>query len=148
MRQQNRSLKCASINARSLVNKTPEFMAWVDTNCCDIIAVTETWLDDSLLDSELLPSNYNIERRDRDRHGGGVMLACRDNLALVRRKDCGVLCLECIIVHHQLVAITWRRYQNHCRLFPSIELDQLCCWEISMLLELIGINVYPPQHPQ
>ena len=67
--QQNRGLKCVSINARSLVNKTPEFMAWADTNCYDIIAVTKTWLDDSVLDSELLPSNYNMERRrDYERH--------------------------------------------------------------------------------
>ena len=40
--QQNRDLKCVSINARRLVNKAPEFMAWADTNCYNIIAVTET----------------------------------------------------------------------------------------------------------
>lgn len=79
MSQQHGGMECVSINARSLVNKAPEFMALADTNCYDIIAVTETWLDYSVLDSELLPSTCNMERRDCK--GGGVLLACRDNLA-------------------------------------------------------------------
>ena len=44
--QQNRGLKCVSINTRSLVNKAPQ---WDDTNCYDITAVTDTWLDGSKL---------------------------------------------------------------------------------------------------
>ena len=48
---------------RSLVNKTPEYMAWADTNCYDVIAVTETWLDDSVLDSELLQELMSAAKR-------------------------------------------------------------------------------------
>ena len=37
--KQKSGLKCVSFNARSLVNKASEYMAWIDTNCYDIIAV-------------------------------------------------------------------------------------------------------------
>ena len=69
------------------MNKASELIAWADNNCYDITAITETWLDDSILDSELLPSNYIMERCGCNRHGGGVLLGCRDNLALVRCED-------------------------------------------------------------
>lgn len=53
-----KGLNCVCANARSLVNKLSEFQAWTSTGCThdfDIMAITETWLDDSVLDSELLP---------------------------------------------------------------------------------------------
>ena len=44
----------------------------------DIIAVTETWLTDKILDNEILPSDYSIIRKDRHTRGGGVMLAIKN----------------------------------------------------------------------
>ena len=40
-----------------------------------ILAITETWLSSHIYDNEVLPSNFNIYRKDRDTCGGGVMLA-------------------------------------------------------------------------
>ncbi len=51
------------------------------TNQFDIIALTETWLDSSVSNLELLPSGYKITRRDREnKRGGGVVLAVKDSI--------------------------------------------------------------------
>lgn len=48
----------------------------------DIIALTETWLNDNFLNGEYFPSDYNVFRKDRQTgqtRGGGVLLAVRSN---------------------------------------------------------------------
>lgn len=62
------------VNCRSINNKIEEFGALLETYQPDIVVATETWLDESVLDSELAVSGYTIHRRDRNRHGGGVMV--------------------------------------------------------------------------
>ena len=60
-----------------------------------IISVSETWLNDSVFDEEILVKcQYNIFRRDRDldtvpdkKDGGGVMLAVSKCLTAKRRRD-------------------------------------------------------------
>ena len=52
-----------------------------------MIALTETWLDDSVNDSELIINNYCLIRADRNRQGGGVCLFIRENLTFNRRLD-------------------------------------------------------------
>ena len=43
--------------------------------------MTETWLDSSVSNHELLPSGYLISRRDREnKRGGGVVLAVKDTI--------------------------------------------------------------------
>ena len=46
----------------------------------DIIIGTETWLDESIKNSELLLDDYDIFRRDRPTRGGGVLLAIKKSL--------------------------------------------------------------------
>ena len=48
----------------------------------DIITVTETWLNDTISNKEILPCGYNIVRRDRmtEKRGGGVLMALREGL--------------------------------------------------------------------
>jgi len=47
----------------------------------DIIALTETWLRDTVLDSEVFCQEYHVHRKDRtDRRGGGVLLAIKSSL--------------------------------------------------------------------
>ena len=53
----------------------------------DIVLITETWLSQSVYDSELFNNHYNILRKDRDfasvqrSRGGGVLLALRDSIS-------------------------------------------------------------------
>ena len=79
---------CLLANVRSIRNKLQAFHAMAYSARTDIIALTETWLDSSVLNHEILPSGYSIFRRDRShRTGGGVLLACRDDLTCIRRND-------------------------------------------------------------
>jgi hypothetical protein len=86
-------LTCLSFNARSLKNrkKYPVIQAWVESIDPAVIFVCETWLNDSISDSEILPDSYTVFRHDRmctgstgPRRGGGVLLAVRPTLQPVR----------------------------------------------------------------
>lgn len=53
-----------------------------------VITLTETHLDDSISDGEILLPNYMVFRRDRKingRFGGGVLIATRDSIKAVPR---------------------------------------------------------------
>ena len=54
-----------------------------------MVAVTETWLKQEIMNCELLSeNNFKIHRKDRaNRIGGGVMLAVKNNILSIRRKD-------------------------------------------------------------
>ena len=94
----NNSLKILSFNATSIRGKLPEFNSHFDSYSSitdyDVISLTETWLNDTVHDEEILiHSNYNIFRRDRDhtvsskKDGGGVLIAINPNLLSKRRYD-------------------------------------------------------------
>ena len=79
----NCHLKCLSLNAQSLKSKhkAPRsemfcqihtFQKLVYGNTYDIICVTETWLEDFFLDSEILDTGYTTFRRDRAEREGGA----------------------------------------------------------------------------
>lgn len=59
------------------------------------MSLNETWLDDSFLDSELYPPGYQLLRRDRDRHGGGIAVYAAENLN-PERVDIGVDNIEAL----------------------------------------------------
>ena len=70
------TLSALYYNARSIIPK----LICSDTTP-DIVCIVETWLHDSISDSELTINGYNLVRQDRNRHGGGVMLYIRNNLS-------------------------------------------------------------------
>ena len=78
-----------SLNARSICNKLNEFHDLVIMKKVDVVAVTETWLHQGILDTEILDSNYIIFRRDRpqQQRGGGVLICVKSDCILVRRRD-------------------------------------------------------------
>ena len=51
----------------------------------DIITGCESWLSDAYSNAEILPPGYNkqVIRGDRDKWGGGVFIACKDDLKVV-----------------------------------------------------------------
>ena len=49
--------------------------------------INETRLDDSILDSEIKISGYDIIRRDRNRNGGGVAMYIRSNISFTKSTD-------------------------------------------------------------
>ena len=52
-------------NSRSLVNKLTSFQSFAYSFKFNFFAITETWLNSSIFDNEILPSSFTIFRRDR-----------------------------------------------------------------------------------
>jgi len=81
------SICCAVMNVHSIVEKRFDLCAYLAAYQIDILAVTETFLDDSIHDSLVVPFGYVIYRHDRNRHGGGVLILVRSIYSVVRRSD-------------------------------------------------------------
>ena len=63
------------MNACSIVNKRWDLQALLTSEKVDVVAITETFLSEDILNSELVDeTSFTVFRRDRNRHGGGVML--------------------------------------------------------------------------
>ena len=60
-----RDLRIYYKNIKGLRTKTKSFYSAVLTCEYDIIAITETWLNDSILHSELISHVYSVYRCDR-----------------------------------------------------------------------------------
>ena len=71
-----------TLNARSIINKIDILQATVYDIQPDIIGITETWANDSILDAELQLEGYQLFRCDRNNEhkGGGVLLYVRNLL--------------------------------------------------------------------
>ena len=82
-----RGISCVCLNARSVVSKRFDLSVYVSIANYDIVAITETFLDDSIHDSHIAPPGYTVFRKDRNRHGGGVLLLIRDSLNASLRPD-------------------------------------------------------------
>ena len=64
-------------------NKLSCFQDVVLLNQFDVIALTETWLNNSITDYEVIPNGYQLFRKDRStgKRGGGVLLAVKDSIS-------------------------------------------------------------------
>ena len=84
-------LSCLYLNARSIVNKHNELEMYVLEEKFDIVCITETWMNSSILDSEMSISGYTLHRKDRnhvDKHrGGGVAVYVHNDLSCVHREE-------------------------------------------------------------
>lgn len=94
------NIHCLYTNARSIVNKFDKLQAL--TTDVDVIAITESWLKQSIQNSEILPNlDFTIHRRDRTEHNdqrkGGVMLAICNTITNIRKSDieCSAEILAC-----------------------------------------------------
>ena len=70
----------------------------IQSGSYDIVCICETWLNDSVLSSELL-HGYSVFRRDRvEKVGGGVLVAVKANLHATRRLDLERNEIELVVV--------------------------------------------------
>lgn len=82
----------------------------------DIIALTETWLDDTVPNQLLSLNGFQAPiRKDRNRHGGGVLIYCSEHLPVILRPDLSVDSIEATWLQiqinrteHLLVAVYYR----------------------------------------
>ncbi|GAB0207545.1 hypothetical protein GRJ2_003220200 [Grus japonensis] len=81
-------LKCIYTNACSMGNKQKELEAIMQQDSYDLVAITETWWDDSR-DWSAAMDGYKLFRRDRQgRRGSGVALYVRECFDCIEPKDC------------------------------------------------------------
>ena len=89
------SLRILQINACSikrvdyLKNKLVQFKTLVELKNPDVVSVAETWLNDTVLDKQIIDEDkYNLYRKDRsDANGGGILVAVKKNLNSRQRDD-------------------------------------------------------------
>lgn len=80
-------------NVRGLRTKTNDFYKNTSFSNYDLICLTETFLNNSINNSELFNCDFNVFRRDRDASnslksgGGGVLIATRSCIAAVHLSD-------------------------------------------------------------
>ena len=70
--------------------------------CFDVICVTETWLDENITDDAVALPNYQIFRKDRNRHGGGVAIYAHHSLPVRYLPDFNIDSVEFICVEVKL----------------------------------------------
>ena len=99
-------------NAQSIVNKTSRLELDIASSSYDIITLTETHLDDSISDGEILPPNYTVFRRDRKingRSGGGVLIAPCDYIKAVpgdtSQYDSEFIFVDLLLFHNRKVTL-------------------------------------------
>lgn len=68
------------------------FHATVNELKPDVIFGCESKLDPNIPTYSVFPEEYNITRKDRNANGGGVFVACRDNLITTDRPDLDAPC--------------------------------------------------------
>ena len=84
--------------------------------CCDydVIILSETWLNDSVYNNEILCSEYNIYRCDRSEknssssNGGGVLIAVRSShysnrINHLHFMSIEFICVEAMVFNRQFV---------------------------------------------
>ena len=83
-----KGLKIIQLNTRSITNKLDQIRLMLHMKSIDILAITETWLDNSWSDNELVITGYNLFRRDRKAsQGGGIIIYIHNSLSAERRSD-------------------------------------------------------------
>ena len=92
-------------NSRSIVKQLSKFQSFAYTSPHKIFAITETWLTDCVYDNEILPSGFNIHRKDRSSRGGGVLVALNNSIGSVvipSPPDLELIAVK-ITFHHPLI---------------------------------------------
>ena len=76
-------LKFISMNVNSIRGKKLELLAFLDFHQPHVVAIQETKIDSSIATSELFPETcpYSVYRKDRNIHGGGVMLLVHKDIS-------------------------------------------------------------------
>ena len=76
----HKGFQIGCLNVRGLLNKMDE-MRTIVTGCnFDIMGIRETFLDDNVADNEICIDGYTVVNKNRNRHGGGVLLYIKEGI--------------------------------------------------------------------
>ena len=121
------TLKIVNIYYQSIVKHRYSFGVLTDSVRPDIILGTETWLDPSVTAPTELAA-YKVERLDRNRHGGGVFVAVKDNIIMSRESDLEVSDSELLRCKINLASYKTPHvvFQYHPNVADNTRLSLLC----------------------
>lgn len=104
-------LSCVCFNARSIIAKHLDFLAYAYAHQFDVIAVTETFLDQSIPDVLICPNGYTIFKKDRNHHGGGILVLVKSSIVSFHPKDfesdCEMLWIELLTSRGKVNFVTF-----------------------------------------
>ena len=80
-------LKLSIVNFCSVTNKQTQLEVFLVTYAIDIIIGTESHLNESILNSEVFPNNYQTYRKDRNTSGGGVFISIKSSIPCTQIND-------------------------------------------------------------
>ena len=94
-----KGFKMANLNINSLLKYIDELREIMVNTPVDILSINETKIDHTVPDSEISVAGYNTVRKDRNRHGGGVLMYIRESIPYSERSDLvpnplEILCVE------------------------------------------------------
>ncbi len=146
---------CCLLLLSTTVPKFDELCAVVEANNPDIICIVETWLDTSILDSEIALPGYQLHRFDRNRHGGGVLAYVRchfevslhpspDNLELLTLSVCKGVNKICISVFYHRPNSLSEGFDNLFMHLQSFDTSQFSNY---ILLGDFDVNFCNGNHP-
>ena len=96
----------------------------------DVVGICETWLNESVIDSEIIPG-YSIFRRDREDLGGGVIVAVKGNIQASRRLDLEREDVELVAVElkrcHEKSVLLYCFYHPNTSPDPIFKLNSSLC---------------------
>jgi hypothetical protein len=75
------------LNINSVKNKFTEIHNILSEKLVDMLILSETKLDHSYNNNIYNFPGYKMERKDRNKHGGGILIYVRDDLPFRRRKE-------------------------------------------------------------
>ena len=90
--------RCATVNCRSIVNKTSEFKVELTDHKLDICALTETWIREGDVTTavQLCPEGYLAVSIPREgRIGGGITIVYRSDITLKSKSVYNYQSMEC-----------------------------------------------------
>lgn len=93
------------MHARSVINKTENLESIIIAHKPHIIIITESWLHNTITDSEIAPPYYKVHRQDRDSRGGEAAILFSESLSVSRLPD--IPWVECVIIKVFLDEINW-----------------------------------------
>ena len=93
-----KGFKMANLNINSLLKSIDQLRAIMVNIPFDILSINETKIDDSVPDNEISVAGYHLIRKDRTRHGGGVLMYIRESIPFSERNDLVPTSLEMICV--------------------------------------------------
>ena len=76
-----------SFNIHHMVSHFEELKLLLENDNPDIIGISKTKLDETIHDSDIEISNYNIICKDRDKFGSGIVMYIRESLNYKLRDD-------------------------------------------------------------